>query len=105
MREIRADVLVLGGGPAAMLATLFSMQGGAGTLLVCKQSPGTSGNIVIARAGHSAPFGEDDSPGIFLQDTLTGGACLNHPDVAAAMCEDATARIRDLHSWGVARRN
>ena len=101
MREIRADVIVLGGGPAAMLATLFSMQCGADTLLVCKQSPGTSGNIVIARAGHSVPFGEDDSPEIFLEDTLTGGAYLNHPDVAAAMCEDATARIHDLHSWGV----
>ena len=70
MREIRADVIVLGGGPAAMLATLFSMQCGADTLLVCKQSPGTSGNIVIARAGHSAPFSENDSPEIFLEDSL-----------------------------------
>ena len=29
------------------------------------------------------------------------GSALVRPDVAAAMCEDATARIHDLHSWGV----
>ncbi|MEE9273972.1 MAG: FAD-binding protein [bacterium] len=101
MEEIVAEVIVLGGGPAAMRGVLAAMEAGADTLLVCKQSPGTSGNIVIARAGHSAPFGADDSPEIFLADTLAGGAHLNNPEVAAAMCEDATDRIRDLHAWGV----
>lgn len=101
MRRLDCDVLILGGGPAAMTATLAAMADGADALLVCKQSPGASGNIVLARAGHSANFDPADSAALFLEDTLAGGAGLNHPEVARAMCADSAARIRDLHAWGV----
>ncbi len=101
MRNLSCDVLVLGGGPAAMTALLAAMESGADALLVCKQSPGNSGNIVLARAGHSANFDPSDSAALFLEDTLTGGAHLNHPEVARAMCADSAARIRDLYAWGV----
>ena len=73
MEELSCEVLVLGGGPAAMMATIAAMQSGAETLLVCKQSPGNSGNIVLARAGHSANFDPNDSIKLFLEDTLAGG--------------------------------
>ncbi len=101
MQSLSCDVLVLGGGPAAMTATIAAMESGADALLVCKQSPGSSGNIVMARAGHSANFAPDDSAALFLEDTLEGGARLNHPDVADAMCADSAARIRDLYDWGI----
>ncbi len=101
MQNLSCDVLVLGGGPAAMTTTISAMESGADTLLFCKQSPGNSGNIVMARAGHSANFAPADSAGLFLEDTLAGGAHLNHPDVARTMCEDSAARIRDLYGWGV----
>ena len=79
MRNLSCDVLILGGGPAAMTAAIAAMDSGADALLVCKQSPGSSGNIVMARAGHSANFAPDDSAALFLEDTLEGGAHLNHP--------------------------
>ena len=101
MENLSCDVLILGGGPAAMTATVAAMESGADALLVCKQSPGNSGNIVMARAGHSANFAPDDSAALFLEDTLEGGAHLNHPDVADAMCADSAARIRDLYDWGI----
>ncbi|MYA97323.1 MAG: FAD-binding protein [Nitrospinae bacterium] len=101
MENLCCDVLILGGGPAAMTATVAAMESGADALLVCKQSPGNSGNIVMARAGHSANFAPDDSAALFLEDTLEGGAHLNHPDVADAMCADSAARIRDLYDWGI----
>ena len=101
MENLSCDVVVLGGGPAAMTATIAAMESGAEALLVCKQSPGNSGNIVMARAGHSANFAPDDSAALFLEDTLEGGAHLNHPDVADAMCADSAARIRDLYDWGI----
>lgn len=101
MQNLSCDVLILGGGPAAMTAAVAAMESGADALLVCKQSPGNSGNIVMARAGHSANFAPDDSAALFLEDTLEGGARLNHPDVAHAMCADSAARIRDLHDWGI----
>ena len=84
-----------------MTATIAAMDSGADALLVCKQSPGSSGNIVMARAGHSANFAPDDSAALFLEDTLEGGAHLNHPGVADAMCADSAARIRDLYDWGI----
>ncbi len=101
MENLSCDVLILGGGPAAMTATIAAMESGADALLVCKQSPGSSGNIVMARAGHSANFAPDDSAALFLADTLEGGDYLNHPDVADAMCADSAARIRDLYEWGI----
>lgn len=101
MENLSCDVLILGGGPAAMTATIAAMESGADALLVCKQSPGSSGNIVMARAGHSANFAPDDSAALFLEDTLAGGDYLNHPDVADAMCADSAARIRDLYEWGI----
>ena len=101
MQNLSCDVLILGGGPAAMTATIAAMESGADALLVCKQSPGSSGNIVMARAGHSANFAPDDSAALFLEDTLEGGAHLNHPDVAHTMCADSAARIRDLFDWGI----
>ena len=84
-----------------MTAAIAAMDSGADALLVCKQSPGSSGNIVMARAGHSANFAPDDSAALFLEDTLEGGAHLNHPGVADAMCADSAARIRDLYDWGI----
>ena len=101
MQNLSCDVLILGGGPAAMTAAIAAMESGADALLVCKQSPGSSGNIVMARAGHSANFAPDDSAALFLEDTLEGGAHLNHPDVAHTMCADSAARIRDLFDWGI----
>ena len=101
MENLSCDVAILGGGPAAMTAAIAAMESGADALLVCKQSPGNSGNIVMARAGHSANFAPDDSAALFLEDTLEGGDYLNHPDVADAMCADSAARIRDLYDWGV----
>ncbi len=101
MQTLSCDVLILGGGPAAMTAAVAAMESGVDALLVCKQFPGNSGNIVMARAGHSANFAPDDSPALFLEDTLEGGAHLNHPDVAHAMCADSAARIRDLYEWGI----
>ena len=101
MQNLSCDVLILGGGPAAMTAAIAAMDSGADALLVCKQSPGSSGNIVMARAGHSANFAPDDSAALFLEDTLEGGAHLNHPGVADAMCADSAARIRDLYDWGI----
>src|SRR5262249_49862997 len=53
MQDIRCQVLVIGGGAAAMRAAIAAHDAGADTLIVSKQTPGYSGNSVIARSGHS----------------------------------------------------
>jgi succinate dehydrogenase/fumarate reductase flavoprotein subunit len=56
MQDIRCQVAVIGGGAAAMRAAIAAHDAGAHTIVVSKQTPGYSGNTVIARSGHSAPF-------------------------------------------------
>ncbi|GIX48782.1 MAG: fumarate reductase subunit A [Candidatus Tectimicrobiota bacterium] len=101
MQEVRSDVVVIGGGAAAMRAAIAAHDAGARTVIVSKQTPGYSGNTVIARSGHSAPFHPQDAPAIFAEDVLRGGEWLNHRPMVEAMCREACARLEELVAWGV----
>jgi len=103
MHEIHCQVLVIGGGAAAMRAAMAAHDAGATTLLVSKQTPGYSGNSVIARSGHSAPFGTEalpDTPELFVADTLKAGEYVNHQPIVHALASEACARIEELVAWG-----
>jgi succinate dehydrogenase/fumarate reductase flavoprotein subunit len=69
--------------------------------IVSKQTPGHSGNSVIARSGHSAPFRAADTPEAFFEDLINGGEGVNHQPMAQALSTEACARIEELVAWGV----
>jgi succinate dehydrogenase / fumarate reductase, flavoprotein subunit len=103
MQDVHCQVLVIGGGAAAMRAAIAAHDAGATTLMVSKQTPGYSGNSVIARSGHSGPFGTfelDDSPELFVTDTLHAGSYVNHQPMVWALATEACARIEELIAWG-----
>ncbi|HEY5867855.1 MAG TPA: FAD-binding protein [Candidatus Tectomicrobia bacterium] len=103
MQDVHCQVLVIGGGAAAMRAAIAAHDAGASTLMVSKQTPGYSGNSVIARSGHSAPFGTpalDDHPALFVADTLQAGSHVNHQPIVWALATEACARIEELIAWG-----
>src|SRR5262249_50299378 len=103
MQDVHCQVLVIGGGAAAMRAAIAAHDAGVDTLLVSKQTPGYSGNSVIARSGHSAPFGTadlDDSPELFFTDTLRAGSDVNNQPIVWALAAEAGARIEELVAWG-----
>src|SRR5262247_3558923 len=103
MQDVHCQVLVIGGGAAAMRAAIAAHDAGATTLIVSKQTPGYSGNSVIARSGHSGPFGTpelDDSPELFVSDTLRAGSDVNHQPMVRALATEACARIEELIAWG-----
>ena len=103
MQDVHCQVLVIGGGAAAMRAAIAAHDAGATTLIVSKQTPGYSGNSVIARSGHSGPFGTpdlDDSPELFVADTLHAGSYMNHQPMVWALATEACARIEELIAWG-----
>ena len=103
MQDVHCQVLVIGGGAAAMRAAIAAHDAGASTLMVSKQTPGYSGNSVIARSGHSAPFGApalDDHPALFVADTLQAGSHVNHQPIVWALATEACARIEELIAWG-----
>ena len=101
MQEVRCGVLVMGGGAAAMRAAIAAHDSGAEVCIVSKQTPGYSGNTVIARSGHSAPFSEPDLPEIFFADVIKGGEAVNHQPMVRALSEEGCDRIEELVSWGV----
>src|SRR5919108_712344 len=101
MQEVYCEVAVLGGGAAAMRAAIAAHDAGAKTVMVSKQTPGHSGNTVIARSGHSAPFSPADTPEVFVADILKAGEDVNHQPIVRALCTAACARIEELVSWGV----
>jgi succinate dehydrogenase/fumarate reductase flavoprotein subunit len=84
-----------------MRAAIAAHDAGARTIIVSKQTPGYSGNTVIARSGHSAPFHPEDTPEIFVADVLKGGEYVNHHPMVHALSAEACARIEELVSWGV----
>lgn len=101
MQEIQCDVAVVGGGAAAMRAAIAAHDAGGHTVIVSKQTPGHSGNTVIARSGHSAPFSPEDTPETFFHDILKGGDDVNHQPMVRALSQEACSRIEELVAWGV----
>jgi succinate dehydrogenase/fumarate reductase flavoprotein subunit len=101
MQTVHCQVLVIGGGAAAMRAAIAAHDNGADVLIASKQMPGYSGNTVIARSGHSAPFSAEDTPEVFYADILKGGEYVNHHSMVRTLSAEACARIEELVSWGV----
>jgi succinate dehydrogenase/fumarate reductase flavoprotein subunit len=101
MQEVHCEVLVIGGGAAAMRAAIAAHEAGADVCIVSKQTPGHSGNTVIARSGHSAPFAAEDTPELFFADILKGGEDVNHQPMVHALSAEGCARIEELVAWGV----
>jgi succinate dehydrogenase/fumarate reductase flavoprotein subunit len=84
-----------------MRAAIAAHDAGADVWIVSKQTPGYSGNTVIARSGHSAPFRAQDTPDLFFDDILRGGEYVNHQPMVQAVSMEGCARIEELVSWGV----
>jgi len=98
---IDTDVLVIGGGAAALRAALESADHGARTLLVSKGPITKSGNTPMAGGGVQAVLGPDDSVELHLEDTAREAHGLGSSALARRLVEDAAARVRDLEAYGV----
>lgn len=98
------DVLVIGGGLAAMRAALESAAGGARTGLMLKGVLGASGSSAIAGGGLAAVMDVSDVPEDNVekhyQDTLASGDYVNDPDLVRTLVTHAGASIRELERMG-----
>lgn len=93
---VSSDVLVIGGGEAALRAAIEAHRQGAQVLMVSKGKIGSGGSSAISDTVHSAILADGDSPDIFYQDMMRGGKQINKRELVRALTEDCTARVQEL---------
>jgi fumarate reductase (CoM/CoB) subunit A len=104
--RVRADVVVFGGGAAAVRAALSARQSGATVRLVSKAPLKTGGSSVhgaseIMSMG-AAGFGDArDNSEVHFHDTMRAGQGFIDPMLVRVLAEDAPQRIHDLIELGV----
>ena len=91
IRQISADVLVVGGGAAGIYAALEAQKAGARVCLLDKSMVGVGGATVMAQMTVAAALGhqEDDSATLHYEDTIASGKGLVNEPLAELLCEDA----------------
>jgi fumarate reductase (CoM/CoB) subunit A len=99
----RVDVLVLGGGLAALRAAVAARQAGARVAVAVKGKLGRSGGSAMTSGGYAVVLPEDaadDTPARHAEDTLRGGAGLGDPRLVRLLCAEAAERVRELVALG-----
>src|SRR5205823_14593342 len=104
MTDIATDVLIVGAGGAGMYAAIGAARAGAGHVLLADKSlVGRGGATIMAQMTVAAALGEEcqDDWQAHLDDTLAAGRGLCDENLAALLCRDAPARIREMAEWRV----
>ena len=101
--HLETDVLVIGAGGAGMYAALEAAKAGASVLLADRSLIGRGGATVMAQMTVAAALGEQtpDSWEHHLSDTLAAGRGLCDERLAAMLCREGPARIREMDAWKV----
>src|SRR5947199_1699256 len=101
--HLEADVLVVGAGGAGMYAALEARRGGASVILADRSLIGRGGATVMAQMTVAAALAEQtpDHWEHHLADTLAAGRGLCDQRLAAILCEDGPARLREMDAWKV----
>ncbi len=101
--HLETDVLVIGAGGAGMYAALEAAKAGASVLLADRSLIGRGGATVMAQMTVAAALGEQtpDSWEYHLSDTLAAGRGLCDERLAALLCREGPARIREMDAWKV----
>ena len=92
------DFLVVGMGIAGLRAAhAFSRERPEGKIIIADLGGGASSEVM----GFCAPMGGDDSPEIFIADTMRAGAQENCRELVEQLCNSAADAVNDLESLGV----
>jgi fumarate reductase (CoM/CoB) subunit A len=101
--RIETDVLVVGGGLAALRAALSARTAGADVVVAVKRRLGQSGSSANTTGGYaaaSAEYDPDDDAWQHYADTIAGGGWVNERPLVRALADEAPARLRELMALG-----
>lgn len=100
MELVEIDVLVVGGGLAALRAAYEARGSGVTVALAVKGKAGRSGSSAMTSAGYSTARAAGDSPDLHYQDTIAGGKGLSDPQLVRVMVDEAPQRLEELVALG-----
>ena len=95
-----ADILILGAGGAGILAAVHAheISKALRIVVVVKGLLGQSGCTRMVQGGYNAVLNPDDSFERHFEDTVKGGAFLNHQELAWTLVKEAPDRIIELEN-------
>jgi fumarate reductase (CoM/CoB) subunit A len=102
--QLATDVLVIGGGLAALRAAWSARRAGARVLMVVKRKLGQSGSSANTSGGFAAACTDldpADDPRQHYADTIVGGGFVNERALARILADEAPERLRELMAVGV----
>ena len=100
---IETDVLVVGGGLAALRAALSARAAGARVLVAVKRKAGRSGCSANTSGGYAAAWDfldELDNARLHYEDTVIGSGWVSERALVSAMAEEAPRRLQELFDIG-----
>jgi succinate dehydrogenase/fumarate reductase flavoprotein subunit len=103
IRRVTADVLIIGCGPAGLLAALEVKKKGVDVLAIDKGIIGNDCSAVGAKqvAGTGPWSGDDDNPDIHMEDTLKSGCYINDPKLTRILVDRIGRVVQDLEKMGM----
>jgi fumarate reductase (CoM/CoB) subunit A len=101
METINTDVLVIGGGGAAVRAAIEAAGAGVKVDLVDKGEVGKSGSSPRALVGFAANFGKDDSDKLFFQDWLKASGNICDQNLVWGAVTRSREAVEELEAMGV----
>jgi succinate dehydrogenase/fumarate reductase flavoprotein subunit len=98
--ELETEVLVVGGGLAALRCAYEARRLGARVAIAVKGRLGRSGSSAMTSAGYSAVIDPADEPQLHVEDTLLGGRGLNDARLVEILADEAPGRREELVALG-----
>ena len=100
MRQVSADVLVVGGGMAGVFAAVKAHDAGARVLLVDKGAVGRSGQTPFARGIFRFDEKDGMSKASYLEKTAEAAEYINNPAYTELLLDQSGPCVDELTSWG-----
>lgn len=96
MKHMKAEILIIGGGLAGLMAAKHAADAGVRPLIL---SDGQGASPWVH--GFNAPVHPDDSAEIFFQDTMASGRGVNDPELGKVLCDEAMSAFEEVEALGL----